>query len=140
MEQYMDDKSKAFIVAGIITFFGIAGLIFLYIFPAGENDFYPQCMTNEWLGLYCPGCGTGRALSCLIRGDIASAFRLNPLLVMGLPLAVYYYVGCVLECFSIRLPYSKPNKHSVLAIIVLIVFYGVLRNIPIWPFNLLMPN
>ncbi len=43
--------------------------------------FYPPCPFRVLTGLECPGCGTMRAGHALLRGRPIEAFRLNPLLV-----------------------------------------------------------
>ncbi len=39
-------------------------------------------------GLKCPGCGTARALHCLLHGEVAKAVAFNPILVLAFPLLV----------------------------------------------------
>ena len=63
----------------------LAGLWFLYRFG---NPF--PCVFHKLTGLYCPGCGAGRALSALLHLHLVDAIDYNVFFVMALPLAAYY--------------------------------------------------
>ena len=81
-------------------------------------------------GLACPGCGGLRALHALLHGQIAAAFRLNPLFVAGLPVAVAL-AGVWLvrrrRAPAARFPLSARWAWTVVAIVVV---FGVVRNLP----------
>jgi len=49
---------------------------------------YPVCLSLTLMGTYCPLCGGLRAVHDLMLGNVAGAFRMNPLVVLGLPLLV----------------------------------------------------
>ncbi len=40
------------------------------------------CPFANFFGVLCPGCGTTRAFTLLLKFDVVSAFRLNPLFVL----------------------------------------------------------
>lgn len=88
---------------------------------AGAAVFWaPGCPVRDWTGLKCPGCGSGRAMAALLRGDPGSAFYWNALL---LPLATLLAVaGC-------RRPW---NWRGWLALAGPIFGFGVLRNLPFY--------
>ena len=51
----------------------------------------PRCLFKSITGCPCPACGSTRALSRLVRGDLLGAAMLNPLVVtllLALPLVV----------------------------------------------------
>jgi hypothetical protein len=91
---------------------------------------FPPCPLHFLTGLYCPGCGSLRALHQLLTGNLAGALSLNPLMVLSLPFLALLY-------FRPRLSYSLWLPWLALSVILL---YGVLRNIPVWPFCLLAPH
>ncbi len=42
----------------------------------------PFAHLGDWLGLhFCPGCGLGRSIGALARGDLAHSFALHPLAI-----------------------------------------------------------
>jgi hypothetical protein len=103
----------------------------------------PPCIFYEATGLYCVGCGTGRALLSLLHGELYAAFRYQPLLIPLLPLIAYcllkYYLACVLSRDLLPLPRIRARFFGI-AILVLILSYWILRNIPAFPFCYLAPT
>ncbi|HUJ72705.1 MAG TPA: DUF2752 domain-containing protein [Verrucomicrobiae bacterium] len=91
---------------------------------------YPRCYFHEWTGWYCPGCGTTRALHQLVHGHVTAAFRFNPLAISLLPLVGY---------LAIRGQLSTMKTIWIWVLLAVIIAFGVLRNIPAYPFTLLAP-
>src|SRR5712691_1305389 len=69
----------------------VAG-VYLFIFEPGKSGFFPVCPFRALTGFACPGCGTARGLHALLHGDLATAFALNPLMVLSLPFLLYALV------------------------------------------------
>ncbi len=70
---------------------GVAALVLavaLFRYNPEEIPFFPRCPVFLLTGLKCPGCGTARALHCLLHGEVASAVAFNPILVLAFPLLV----------------------------------------------------
>jgi hypothetical protein len=57
----------------------------LFWFDPREYHFYPVCFFHKATGLLCPGCGALRAGHQLLNGQVAAAFRFNPVVVVSLP-------------------------------------------------------
>jgi hypothetical protein len=55
----------------------------LYVFPPEQVRFFPRCVFHALTGLQCPGCGGLRAAHQLLHGNLAAAWHLNPLVVLG---------------------------------------------------------
>jgi hypothetical protein len=54
-------------------------------------------MFHDLTGLYCPLCGSQRAVAALLHGDFSASLRNNMLFVLALPLFIYSFV---IACFS----------------------------------------
>ncbi len=124
-----NDPVSALIVEGLAAAGGI-GLIFLYFHNPVATRWLPQCSFYRLTGLYCSGCGTTRALYAALHGDFYAAFRYNLLLFPSLIL-----IGVLL--WKPRLALRAWVAYPVLIILVL---YWILRNIPVYPFLLLAPH
>ena len=108
----------------------VAGAL-LFRFNPSEHSFYPRCVMKMTTGLDCPGCGGLRATHQLLHGHIGSAFRLNPLLFLMLPLAGFFglrHLIYVVTGWLMVQPFKSPRWLGVFALIV--VAFGVLRNLP----------
>ncbi|MBF0567620.1 MAG: DUF2752 domain-containing protein [Nitrospirae bacterium] len=111
----------------------------LYMYDPSLNGFYPKCLFYQLTGLYCPGCGSTRALHQLLHGNYTAAFRLNPLTVLALP---FLAIGIALEIRVFPRPpwLSHQYVRYTWIVPVVIVLFWILRNIPIEPFTYLMPK
>jgi hypothetical protein len=110
----------------------------IFFFNPATAAFYPKCLFHKLTGLYCPGCGSTRALYCLLHGELREALRNNALLVLALPL-----IGGVLLARALRRQPPIAARQSSLGwlwmVLAAIVAFGVVRNIPCRPFLSLAP-
>ncbi len=130
-------------LVGVGLFWALVGCVGLVLLlrPAGAGFGLP-CVIHSLTGLYCPGCGASRALASLLRLDFYQAFRWNPLLVVLLPFALFYLVwGSISWVRRGRntLDDRIPTK-LLWALVVLLLVYFVLRNLPWQPFVQLQPT
>lgn len=107
------------------------------------GGFGPGCLLHRWTGLYCAGCGMTRAAWHLLHLQPLAALRMNPLLVLLLPLLA---AGLALELAAwVRGP-QRPTPRlrlgwpATVALVAVLLAYGVVRNLPWWPFTLLAPH
>ena len=129
---------------GKVLLFFIIILLFLLllVFDPAEISFFPPCPFHLVTGLYCPGCGSLRAVYQLLHGHFITALDLNPLMVLFLPflggvaLSYFSYILTGRYLFSLRFLNSKSFS---LIILWLFITYWILRNIPCFPFNILAP-
>ncbi len=125
----------------------IALTVFLILFISGGlwllgNGYVNiPCSFLELTGLYCPGCGVGRALKDILRFDFIAAFCHNPLAVTMGPFIGYYLVKMWVFYLFGRdiLPFFKISTKAAIWILIAILAFWILRNIPVFPFNLLAP-
>ena len=76
--------SETLIGIAVILLVAGAGAI-LFLFDPAHHSFYPICYTWAFTGIYCPGCGSMRAMHQLLHGHVLTAARFNLLLVVYLP-------------------------------------------------------
>ncbi len=124
---------------------GVAASLFvLYSFPPTENRLYPGCQFHSLTGLHCPGCGTTRALHALLHGNVAQAFAYNSVAFIAVPVLAWSLVRSLRDWQ--RGPRAEPAglRHNPAVppalVLLLLVAYWVLRNIPAYPFSLLAPH
>jgi hypothetical protein len=104
---------------------------------------YPPCMFRKVTGLHCAGCGSTRAAHALIHIEVGTALRKNALLVLTFPLVVF---AIVIEgaAWLLRDRYRGPRVRLSYfwswALPIVIFGFWILRNIPLWPLELLAPR
>jgi hypothetical protein len=135
----MTKTVKILLVLGVAVGLGIAAML-LYLFEPEQNQFFGVCIFYKVTGLYCPGCGSTRAMHQLLHGHIVKAFGYNPLLVSLLPFLGYAVLSVVLNFVSgRRLPEFFFRPVIIWIVVGCIFAFWILRNIPIYPCTLLAP-
>lgn len=126
---------------GVSLLFGAAGLVLLRVFDPATSGVFPPCPVRYLTGFYCPGCGSLRAMHALLHGDLLTALAMNPLMMITLPVVSYGLLSAGLrELRGKGLPQVMLPAWWIRALCVLFVLYGVARNLPFHPFNLLAPG
>lgn len=134
----LESSADRWIGGALVTAF-VAGVIVLLVPPL--TQFVPPCPFRAATGLYCPGCGTGRAIQALGSGDVLGAIRMNVLAVILLGPALYGVGRELLVAFGQPAPRAIPVSARWAAIIAIaVIAYWVLRNVPAYPLTLLAPH
>ena len=116
----------------------VAGLV-LFCFDPRQYHFYPVCFFHKATGLLCPGCGALRALHQLLHGQLAAAFRFNPILIVSLPFIFWFGARFARQKAGDQ-PLSLGLRPGWLwLILTAVLVISVLRNLPGTPFALLRP-
>ena len=123
----------------ILIFIMAAGaVLLLYFFVEPKNGILPKCFFHVLTGLYCPGCGVQRSFHALLNGHILTAIDYNLLFILFLPLIIYFILAFALgkkhpsSCFIYKPVFS-------FIVVIVVVSFWVLRNIPVIPFSWLAP-
>lgn len=117
----------------LALFLGIAALAVLYAFDPREHGFYPSCYWKRWTGLNCAGCGCLRATHHLLHGEVALAFRHNPLWVLSIPPALAWgaWIAFRRRSSSLERPPILRRSFSWVGWCAgVLILYTILRNIP----------
>ena len=115
--------------------------ILLIRFEEPLRSWSPGCLFHRFTGLHCPGCGATRAFFAMLKGDFATAWRMNPLFLTALA------VGTLLGALEIlrkrgwaRADGLRLPSYGGWALMGCVAVFGILRNVPAWPFTLLAPH
>ena len=135
-------NSKKWIQLGLITI--IAVVLFAYFYqnnPSDADTKFLRCPSNLIFGINCPGCGTQRALHHLLHFDVIQALRYNALFVTAVPFVIYWlgikiYNLIYVAKKTTRIP---TNKFVWIGLLVLVLLFGIMRNVSVYPFTLLSP-
>jgi hypothetical protein len=119
----------------------VAGALYVRAVDPAEAGVLPACPFHRLTGWWCPGCGMTRGLHHLLTGDIPGALGSN----LFLPVVVLLGGGLWLSWLWPTLTGRRLDglrrvpEWSWVALTVLAVAYGVLRNLPMAPFDALAP-
>ncbi|HYP51678.1 MAG TPA: DUF2752 domain-containing protein [Pyrinomonadaceae bacterium] len=125
-------------VAGLTA---AAGILFLVktVNPT-SSGWFPQCPFYALTGLSCPGCGATRGMHQFLNGDWLAALDYNALLVLFVPMIIYFVLNLVSVAVRGRtLGIGKLPPAGIWTFAVILLVFGVLRNLPFYPFTILAP-
>jgi hypothetical protein len=129
---------RATAAAGVAILAG--GSAFVAYFDPSTHQFFPVCPLFALTGLACPGCGLTRGFHALFHGDVATALGFN--LLIPVWAVIFGYVGISLLLLAIRgkgLPMWPTWPRFLWTFMIVLLVFGVVRNIPVYPFSLLFP-
>lgn len=116
-------------------------VVTLRVFDPATSGVFPPCPMRYLTGWYCPGCGSLRAIHQLLLGNLRAAWAMNPLTVVLIPFLTYGLASHAL--FEIRgrgLPRMFLPAVSIRVLCAVILLFGMARNLPVHPFDLLAPG
>lgn len=113
----------------------------VYAFDPAGSAWYPKCTLHLLTGWHCPGCGATRAVHAILHADLRGAVAQNALVVGAIPLALAFGVA---ELFAKRRALAAWSTRLrpawIWTALAIAMAFGIARNIPIPPFDLLAPH
>jgi len=95
---------------------------------------YPTCPWLALTGTFCPGCGSLRAIHALAHAELGVAMARNPLTVIAVGWLVLWFGLWTWRRLTGRVRTTMAPAWLLHGILVVILGYWVLRNIPGWTF------
>lgn len=143
-EQEIQDMAPSSLIerlgaATAVIAMGTAGVVG-FLFDPVKSNFFPVCPLYSLTGLACPGCGLTRGFHALFHGDVITALDFNLLLPIWAVIIGYVFISLVLLAVRGRgLPMWPSYPKFLWGFMIVLVGFGVLRNIPVWPLTILFP-
>lgn len=123
---------------GVLAF--AAGSALVWYFDPTKASFFPVCPLYALTGLACPGCGLTRGFHALFNGDVPTALHFNALIPLFALIFAFGLILMTLTAVSGRaVPKWVYSPKPLFAFFVLLIVFGVLRNLPFYPFTFLYP-
>ena len=109
-------------------------------FDPRAGGLFPVCPLYSLTGLACPGCGLTRGFHALLHGDVPTALDYNALLPLFAILIGFAFVSLIyLAWRGRRMPFNLLQPNALWVFLVLLLVFGVMRNLPWYPFTILYP-
>ena len=122
----MNKRRALIIITAVVAI--VAAIVYFYFDPSSSRLF-PRCLFLETTGVKCPGCGSQRAVHALLHGQVGAAWHYNAMLVVGIPLIVFYLLVSVMQERWQRLYRVLFSRVVLLSLVGLIMLWLVLRNV-----------
>ena len=132
----LNKKTKLIII--ILSILIVLFIAYFYYYLNKTYNFIIPCIIKKITGLYCPGCGITRMIFSLIKLDFYQAFRYNPLLFFLLPIILIFLIDFLIKWYKNKQNYliNKISKYNWITLLIIVLVYTVLRNIPLFSFLL----
>ena len=104
-------------------------ILIYYVFDPSNMAIFPKCPFLLLTGLKCPGCGSQRAIHCLLHFDIIGAIKYNFLLVAFLPVVI---ILAYAEIMKKKKPAVYVNLHKakyIWTIFIIVIGWWTVRNV-----------
>lgn len=121
----------------------LVGAVVLHQNPPEGNGMYPQCLFRQLTGWHCSGCGATRCLHAMLHLRFEEALRKNVLAFAGVPVLGFFFLRSLWRWMRHRPqppPLRAPSPWLAVAVVVAILGFGVVRNLPWPPFTWLAPH
>jgi len=129
---------KYLVCLALILLLPVAGIF--YFFDPERLVLFPKCPLYVFTGLYCPGCGSQRAIHSMLHLRISDAFHYNLLLIPAFAFILYHLLRPFFSrLLNINLPDLVYNRRTPWIIFFIVVIFWILRNIRMIPFTWLAP-
>lgn len=130
------ERAVALVCVGAMS----AGALAVAYFNPSTTGIFPACPLYQMTGLACPGCGMTRGLHALLHGDVLGALDYNLLLPGILFFFGYLFVSLFLTAARGRgLNFKLFNQKVIWGFFCFALVFSILRNLPVYPFNILFP-
>ncbi len=128
----------------VIAGFGSATLlvgsfVVAYLDPT-KTTILPACPLLTLTGFACPGCGLTRGFHSLFHGDLIVAIDFNALIFVWAAIVGWVTLSLALVALRGRGLFMWPTQPRFMTTFAAVLLtFGVLRNIPVWPLTILFP-
>jgi hypothetical protein len=117
--------------AGVAAVTAGASMLLIAMVDPNQPGNFPRCPFLALTGLYCPGCGSTRALHALAHGDFVSSAAYNPLTVGAVLVLAWWWVRWTRRIHNERPRLRLAPPIVLWAFIAMIGAFWVLRNLPL---------
>jgi len=127
-------------LAGVGVATMVVGAAAVWYFDPTTAGFLPACPLYQTTGFACPGCGMTRGFHALFHGDVLTALDFNALIPLVTVFLGYIFVSMALVAARGRgLLFGKWNLVLLWGTLGVLIVFGILRNLPYYPFTILFP-
>ncbi len=127
-------------IAGAGVAMSVGAVAAVWYFDPTRASFFPACPLYTMTGFACPGCGLTRGFHALFHGDVVTALDFNALIPVIIVFLGYLFLSMASVAIRGRgFATGKLNLAFLWGLFVLLIVFGVLRNLPFFPFTVLVP-
>lgn len=144
MNAAIEETGNTLVIERVVAASGVValtgGAAAVWYFDPTKAGFFPVCPLYSLTGFACPGCGLTRGFHALFHGDVLTALDYNALLPFFAALIGFGFVSLVyFAARGRRMAVNLLHPNALWVFFVLLLVFGVARNLPWYPFTVLFP-
>ncbi|MBO4284170.1 MAG: DUF2752 domain-containing protein [Clostridia bacterium] len=132
------NRTRSFLVFHLVclVFFGlVVGGYFLFARLRANGIPVVTCPLHDIFRLYCPFCGGSRAILSLLRFDFPTAFRVNPAVLIALPVLLVFYIRALVAFFRGDVFLYRIPRGWTITLLSLFAVFFLVRNVLLLAFG-----
>lgn len=114
----------------------VLAVLLYFSFNPEKGLFFPKCPSYQYLGIYCSGCGSQRAIHDLLHFRFGEAISHNLLLIPALFVLVQH--GLV-KVKVLKTKSFLNYRYAPIIVLIIVLLFMFLRNLRMYPFEYLAP-
>ncbi len=131
-------SERIFAVGGLLAAF--SGAAAVWYFDPVSSGLFPACPLYTTTGFACPGCGLTRGFHALFHGDVLTALDYNALIPLVVVFFGYLFLSMLMVAVRGRgFSIGKVNLTLIWVTFFALLVFGIIRNLPFYPFTVLFP-
>lgn len=126
----ISERSRKRQLTALVLLAAGAAVVYTFVNPV-TAPLVPKCLIKLVFGISCAGCGTQRALHCLLHGHFMEALHYNYFMVVSIPFVMLAIVGELFprNAFTERIGRFVHNRHVIITFVVAVILWSIVRNI-----------
>lgn len=135
--QSYENGKKLYVVLLVFVVVGLMAAILYHVLNLRVEGSQPTCFVNDFMHIYCPGCGGSRAIDWLLHGHILKSAAANPIVIYSLFLFLYYFIPATYT-YAIKRDGNKHHKFhmwTLYGLLVVVVGFFIIRNVLLVAFH-----
>jgi len=123
-------RERPYLAPLFVGVLGLAAFAYVSLVDPNAQGNYPTC---PWLlvsGWYCPGCGFLRMVHALGHAQFGTAFGLNPLAFVMLPILLFAWGRWLVRTLRRRTRATVLHPVFIWIFLVAVVAFWIVRNLP----------
>lgn len=124
-------RTRAYLAPLLVGLVGVTAFVYVALVDPNEHGNYPTCPWLLATGYYCPGCGFLRMVHAIGHAQFGTAFGLNALAFVMLPVLLFAWGRWLVRSIRGRPRETVLHPAFIWAFLAILIGFWIVRNLPV---------